>query len=910
MACPEPDRVLDYLAGQLSSAERDAIDAHVDTCAACRALFVELARTGLDEVATAPIEEPTAIGRYRVEARLGDGGMGTVYAAYDPQLDRRVAVKLVHPELAKRGGIERLLREGRALARLAHPNVVTVHDAGTDGDRVYVAMELVEGETLATWLKAAPRSWQDIVGKLVAAGRGIAAAHKAGIVHRDVKPENVLLDRDGTPKVADFGLAGHSDPVPVDLSPGDLTEPMQRLTQPGTVMGTPLFMSPEQRRGEEVGPATDQYSLCAALDHALGRTKIPTWLRSAIDRGLAADPADRFDSIDDLIAALDPARRAARRRTFAIAAAAGAALLAVGAGAFVVTRDQRDPFGAACATAAAERSALWSASDKAAIAAAMQATKVPYAAETPPRVDTAVTSFLADLAGAEATVCKDRPTTRDGRATFEQAIACLAERRDELRTLVGELHHATALDVQRAVNRVHELPMPEECANPTTLAAERDARSTPERAAKRDQLATEVRAAFAAQTAGKLRESVDAAKRAVALARTFGGVLLAKTLLILGTFEYIDGFPACEAAQREAAAVAEGVHADELRAQAMANLMAATAREPGREKEALAMQPLVEAAIARANKQVGLTPVVHQAVGTAQLRLGQYDAAIASFKAALDAARKLLPRGDPRLPDYIDPVGVALSHARRFAEALPYNVEAHQAAVDAFGAHHPNAAIYAINMATKHGALGDCTKALAELAEARAALTGVLRPESPEHLQIMEVMGTCYFMQHRYDDALREHTARQAALRASGNERSTDMAATWIDIGDVQLDQKQLDAAVASYRRSVDELENVVGKTDTRLGWPLSKVGEAELAAGRPDRAMAPLERALALYIAAQVPPIVMAEVQFPLARALPAKDAVRAKQLATAAAAAFATGGVTYTDRATAAEAWLRSRR
>src|SRR5512132_954283 len=149
MGCPAPDRVLEYLAGELSSDQRDAIEAHVDQCSDCRVLLVELARTGLDAVALAPVDEPTAIGRYRVESRLGDGGMGTVYAAYDPQLDRRVAVKLVHPELAQRGGIERLLREGRALARLAHPNVVAVHDAGTDGDRVYVAMELVEGETLA-----------------------------------------------------------------------------------------------------------------------------------------------------------------------------------------------------------------------------------------------------------------------------------------------------------------------------------------------------------------------------------------------------------------------------------------------------------------------------------------------------------------------------------------------------------------------------------------------------------------------------------------------------------------------------------------------------------------------------------------------------------------------------------------
>ena len=357
MACPEPDRVLDYLAHRLDPAERDAIEAHVDACAACRQLLVELARTEADAIVPrAAAGDPTQIGRYRVDARLGEGGMGTVYAAHDPQLDRKVAVKLVHPELAERGGVERLLREGRALAKVVHPNVVGVHDAGTDGARVYIAMELVEGQTLAAWLRAGERSWRDIARKFVAAGRGLAAAHRQGIIHRDVKPENILLDRDGRPKVADFGLAGHSDPPLRPSRP--IADPTSRLTHPGTVMGTPAFMSPEQRRGDDVTPATDQYSLCAALANALGeRRSIPRWLRQAIARGMAAEPAQRFPSIDVLVAALDPDRRA--RRTRALAFAAGAVVLLGGAtgAAYYLTRTD-DATGAACDAAAAERAKL------------------------------------------------------------------------------------------------------------------------------------------------------------------------------------------------------------------------------------------------------------------------------------------------------------------------------------------------------------------------------------------------------------------------------------------------------------------------------------------------------------------------------------------------------------------------
>ncbi|HEY5937803.1 MAG TPA: protein kinase, partial [Kofleriaceae bacterium] len=322
MSCPSPDRVLDYLARRVGSEERDALEAHVDTCSACRQLLGELARsTIVDElVAPDPEHEPTQIDRYRIESRLGGGGMGTVYVAYDPQLERRVAVKLVHPELAVRGGVERLLREGRALARLAHPNVVGVHDAGVANGRVYVAMELVEGETLAAWLAFAPRSWRAIAGKFVDAARGLAAAHRAGIVHRDVKPENILLDAEGRAKVADFGLAGQPvEPATLDDA---VRDPDSRITRPGAVMGTPMFMSPEQRRGEEVGPATDQFALATACWKALTEPRpklnsselfigqpdkarreansselfigqpdkakrVPGWLRRALARGMA-----------------------------------------------------------------------------------------------------------------------------------------------------------------------------------------------------------------------------------------------------------------------------------------------------------------------------------------------------------------------------------------------------------------------------------------------------------------------------------------------------------------------------------------------------------------------------------------------------------------------------------------------
>src|SRR3954453_18295126 len=164
-----------------------------------------------------PLPRGSAVGRYVVLERIGSGGMGVVYAAYDPELDRKVALKLLRPDRAGAVGEAalRLQREAQAIARLSDPHVVAVYDAGTLGEQVFVAMEFVEGRTLREWLKAEPRSWSEILKAFLAAGRGLAAAHDAGLVHRDFKPDNVLLGGDGRVKVADFGLArpvGEADP--------------------------------------------------------------------------------------------------------------------------------------------------------------------------------------------------------------------------------------------------------------------------------------------------------------------------------------------------------------------------------------------------------------------------------------------------------------------------------------------------------------------------------------------------------------------------------------------------------------------------------------------------------------------------------------------------------------------------
>ena len=893
MACPSPDRVLEYMADQLPRDERAAVDAHVDGCEECHRLFAELARTAVEDVVTRGSgPDPTQIGRYRVDGRLGEGGMGAVFSAYDPQLDRKIAVKLVHPDIATPHALERLQREGRALARLAHPNVVAVYDAGIAGNQVFIAMELVEGETLDAWLAAGRRPWRDVLAKVLDAARGVAAAHAAGIIHRDIKPQNVLVDRVGRARVVDFGLAGQSNSVPptaADVSP-------MRITKPGTIIGTPMFMSPEQRGGDEVGPASDQYSLCAAVRGALGDA--PGWVRRAIQRGLEPDPADRYPSMEALIAAIDPSRRAWRYRALGAGGLAITSALAV----YLLTRGS-DPTGAACGDATARTQLEPRVAE---LTSALRASDLPRVAETVPRIEIELRRHLDAIATAEQALCAQAPRSPEARETLDEGLACLAERRDEVSSLIDRLGHLDASDVRHAVALVHSLSPVAGCANATIIATQRLPFPF---GGTRVAVEQELHAAYEAKAVGQLRAALAHADRAVAHARPVGGLLLARALIVAGEHhDDVDGFARAEPAYREGIAITEAIHADDLRAYAMAALTMALARTPGREKEALALSERAEAAVARARRQSAYTPMLQKARGLANVALGNTRDGIALLEAALAAARVALPPDDPRMPDYIDLPGIAYDRDGNAEKALTFYDEAYRVAAEVLGPSHPETQRYAIQVAIEHAALGQTDVAIRELTEVRAGLAGMLPDDSLEALQVDQALGVCYLMQNKPDDALREHTQRQQALLATGRAKSAEMAASWVDLGDVERSRKDFAAAAASYRRSITEWEALVGTNDARLATPLTRLGEAELALAHAEPAIAPLERALALLTAMQVQGYVLATTQLPLARALWSEPAARprARGLANAARKAFAASGARGARALPDVDRWL----
>lgn len=439
------------------------------------------------------------LGRYIVLDVLGRGGMGIVYTAYDPQLDRKVALKLLLPG-RNRGPAARirLQREAQAIARLSHPNVVAVHDVGAMDDQVFIAMELVEGMDLARWQAAERRTRAELLELFFQAGTGLAAAHAAELVHRDFKPENVLVGRDGRARVVDFGLVRKDDTVSLagasaDDLPAEVSQHRAvahddalRLTEAGATIGTPAYMSPEQFHGLGGDARTDQFSFCVALYEALygerpfegdglpelaysvthGKVRppppqhtVPGRLRQVLLRGLAVDPDDRYASMDALMVALRKATTAQRGRWVALGL--GVAVPALGVG-LVAMGDPREP---ACAHASDRATLVWSAERRGALQQRFEQTERSYAADTWQRVQAHVDGYVSEWAALQREVCEANRGLDPQVAAEDPRQRCLDERMDHVDDLLAIFEQAEARTVARAVPLVHGLDAVKACAD-------------------------------------------------------------------------------------------------------------------------------------------------------------------------------------------------------------------------------------------------------------------------------------------------------------------------------------------------------------------------------------------------------------------------------------------------------------
>jgi hypothetical protein len=402
-----------------------------------------VARSKIEATLFGEVEHVT-VGRYRLLEQIGAGGMGVVWGAWDPELERRVAIKLLKPELAPRR--ERIVAEGQALAKLSHPNVVAVHDVGVVDDQVYLVMEWVRGKNMRAYCME-PRSVRDVVAIYRAAGEGLAAAHRAGLIHRDFKPDNAIVGDDGRVRVLDFGLA---DRGTADELRG---------------AGTPRYMAPEQARGGAITHAVDQYAFCVSLEESLrarGDAEVPPWLATIIERGTAEAANARFASMDDLLHALARDPRTVWRRRVLVGAALAVAGLAFAAGTL------RNKSGAVehCVGAPGELEQTWNPQVGSSLAAHLRSLG-PYGAEEATRVDGELTRFRDAWVASHRAACLKRDRGELTVPLYERNLGCLARARVSMHTIVEVLGRASAAKLPDALVAVRSLPSPERCLTET-----------------------------------------------------------------------------------------------------------------------------------------------------------------------------------------------------------------------------------------------------------------------------------------------------------------------------------------------------------------------------------------------------------------------------------------------------------
>lgn len=428
--------------------------------------------------------QPVSIDRFVVSERVGQGGMGVVYSAFDPQLERKVAIKVVRdlgssPE--EIGRARRCLeREARAAAGLAHPNVVTVYDSGLFGSDFYLAMEFVEGRTLRHWLKP-ERSWVDIVAMFTGAGLGLQAAHAAGLAHCDFKPANVLIGGDGRPRVTDFGLVrwleSRSEPS-MEQWPSQTTA--DASTVQSTIAGTARYMAPEQRRGLPIGPRSDQFSFCVGLYEALfdkppfdrdehtgfespgdlGRAHVGTAVPRAVVRallvGLAITPERRHPSMQSLVDRLNRALAARRRRKWW--ALGGVLAASTGLVGYALAEEPLDP----CEGAAEAIEEVWSDEAQEDVQRRMRSHGAGEAGAL--RVSHLIDGYAGQWASMRVASCEaTHHRGEQSTGLFELRTACLDRRRHTLENLVDRLRGGDERLLDQAISLAEGMTPVREC---------------------------------------------------------------------------------------------------------------------------------------------------------------------------------------------------------------------------------------------------------------------------------------------------------------------------------------------------------------------------------------------------------------------------------------------------------------
>jgi serine/threonine protein kinase len=575
-----------------------------------------------------------SFGRFRVLEKLGQGGMGVVYAAYDPALDRGVALKLVR---VRGRAQDAALAEAKALARLSHPNVVPIHDVGIEGDHIYIVMELVRGETLDRWVKGRKR--KDVLAVYRQAGESLAAAHAAGLVHRDFKPANALMGTDGRVRVVDFGLACEA------------TDPSSPERENLVIGGTPGYMAPEQAARAPVTPAADQYSFAVSLAEALAADEtgrrvytLPGWLQAIIERGRAPSAADRFSSMRELLRALsrDPDRLQRRRVVLA-------AVVAATAIAFVAGRSTLSAREEVCADGDERIEAAWPIARRTS-ALARLAQLSDYGKTLGRRLNEQLIEHSGRWSAAYRDACLSHRRGAQSSTLLDRRMACLERSRDALRSIAEIVQSTSVATLTGVAVAVSSLPEPGACGDLEALLAE-VAPPAPAIAARVAEVRAGIADARIQVAAGLFDKASRLAEAAAGQARDVGHrPTLAEALLVQGhaTMQIPGRRALAVPLLAEASTIGFEVGAYPLAVEAWARRAWAEGTlspDPG----VLAGLDVVQAVVPRGPAAQFARSLLYNNVGSIQLTTSHREQARASFQRALREAGGFVGPGSVEL---------------------------------------------------------------------------------------------------------------------------------------------------------------------------------------------------------------------------------------------------------------------
>jgi eukaryotic-like serine/threonine-protein kinase len=788
------------------------------------------------------------VGRYLVIEQVGRGGMGVVLRAYDPKLQREVALKRVRTDTLDDSAQARLVREARAMARLSHPNVVSVYDVDLDGG-VSVVMELVPGTTLARWLEEEPRPWRASLTALVAAGRGLAAAHAEGLLHRDFKLDNVLVGKDGRVRVTDFGLARPTDvavsriddpldprgsgPDPAD-SPGGDDDDTSGLTVAGFVMGTPAYMAPEQLRGAEVDERTDQYALCAAAWRALtggwpftgagtelaraklrgpgrwpGASPVPGHVIEAIRRGLAPDPGARWPSVPALLEELerDPSRQ--RRRWIAVGAVGMATAATLG-----TQRIQGARAVAACAEEARRIEDHWNAERDAAIETTFADSGIRLANDTWSRSRGRLHTYAARWSAARAEVCERAEIAGTmARALADAARACLDEHVDDLDALLEQLERPDTTVVHETATAIASLPRVETCTDERHL---RQRSSRPEDPGDRSRiraLRSRLSRASIAAELGRSDEALALASGVHDEAEALGWhPLMAEAQLALGhAYERHSRMEDAAAAFAEAFYLAEARARDEVALEAASSAVRVVGHYLGRHDEGLQWGRLARMLIDRLDLGDDfLEATLLNNLALVDRAKGAYDEAKASSRRAWVLRERALGPDHPLVGQSHNNLALVHTAAGEHEQALVLFERGLERWIDILGPDHPDVATILNNMGVVHANRGDHTAARALHQRAWK----IWEASAPGHLRAahtLELLGRTHAVLGERDDArVAFSLALEIRERATGPDHP-DLAFSLAGLAEIALTEERFEEATDLARRASSLLDGRPG---------------------------------------------------------------------------------------------------